>query len=67
MYDKEQFVLKPNWQTGISCVACDVFSKGIVVLLPCYLYFFVCLFISEKIHQLFVILNALESSQNSDS
>lgn len=33
-------MLKPDWQRGISCAACDVFSKGILVLLPGYLFFF---------------------------
>jgi len=63
MQHKKRLMLKLDWQSRISCVTWNVFSKGILMLSPCYLHFF----ISEDIHQLFVILNALGSSQNSDS
>lgn len=73
MQHKKRLILKLDWQSGINCVTYDVFSKGVLMLSPCYLHFF---FISEEVHfffhffqkkLLFVILNALGSSQNSDS
>lgn len=66
MWRKKQLVLKMDWKTRINCITRDAFPKGILMVWLRYL-FIIYLFISGDIHQLFVILKALGSSQNSDS